>query len=82
MRRRLAGVQIQPDSGATESGSRSTPDRDDADQREVRERDLVRELDQMTGRRAEGESEEPDPRPLNPKPARAQRSPAEEVLDE
>jgi hypothetical protein len=72
-------MQIPPDSEATDGGSQDAHDDEDADRR-TRERDLMRELDRMTGQRAGGETQPSRPSSDHPKPARPSR--AEEVVDE
>jgi hypothetical protein len=66
---RLGGVQIPPSSEATDGGSQDAHADEDADRRQTRERDLMRELDRMTGPRADHSE-------------RARPSRAEEVVDE
>jgi len=75
-------VQVPPESEESQSGSPASPTGEDADRRETRERDLMRELDELTGRRVEGETR--SSRPSSPDPREAPHDPsgAEEVPDE
>jgi hypothetical protein len=52
-------MQIPPESEDSDSGSQAPRSAEGADQRETRERDLMRELDEVTGRRVGGEKKEP-----------------------
>jgi hypothetical protein len=52
-------MRIPPESEDPDSGSKPPRGAEGADQRETRERDLMRELDEVTGRRVAGEKREP-----------------------
>jgi hypothetical protein len=62
-------MHISPEPDAPEGSSQDAPSHEEADQRHARERDLMRELDQVTGR-------------THPRKAREDPVPAEEVPDE
>jgi hypothetical protein len=66
-------MQNSPNSDAPEGGSQDAPSHEEADQRHARERDLMRELDQVTGRTAKAP---------HPRTAREHPVGAEEVPDE
>jgi hypothetical protein len=73
-------VKTPPESVAPDGGSQDEHADEGADQHQTRERDLMRELDQVTGRKAETRAA----RHSSPNPRTARRHPerAEEVSDE
>ena len=74
-------MEVPPDSEASDSGSQAPRDGEDADRRQTRERDLMRELDRVTGRRAGGATRRPGPHPLTNESG-GEYDRAEEVPDE
>ncbi len=70
-------MQIPPEPEAMDGGSEDAHADEDADRRQIRERDLMRELDRMTGRGGGGGTGAF--RPPSNHPERARPSRAEEV---
>jgi hypothetical protein len=66
-------MRISPEPDAPEGGSHEAQGHEEADQRHARERDLMRELDEVTGRT----SSTPKPRPAREHPVRAEEVPDE-----
>ena len=75
-------MKTPPESVAPDGGSQDEHADEDADRHQTRERDLMRELDQVTGRTAEGEMRAPRHASPNPRTARRHPERAEEVSDE
>jgi hypothetical protein len=75
-------VQVPPESEPSDSSSQPASGDEGGDQRQKRERDLMRELDEVTGRRGEGETRAPRSSSRSQRLARQQPNRAEEVLDE
>jgi hypothetical protein len=67
---------------APDGGSQDEQADEGADRHQTRERDLMRELDQVTGRRVGGGPRTPRPSSPEKGTARGEEAPAEEVLDE
>ena len=75
-------MKTPPESVAPDGGSQDERADEDADRHQTRERDLMRELDQVSGRRADGEASAPRHASTNQRTARRHPERAEEVSDE
>jgi hypothetical protein len=72
-------MQVSPESDASEGGSQDAHSHEEADQRHARERDLMRELDRITGRAADANEGAPD---TGPQPETGADSHRAEEVDE